>query len=112
MFYIVFVIKINNMKHFIPVHLYNRVDKIVISGVIKSSVYNCNIYRGTADDDLILEECDDDRFFQYSQIKGIDFDGRYILEYLGAVDSEFGIFSPFYNELENGEIAIVDTTLC
>lgn len=100
------------MKNFIPVHLYTHTESITMNGVSKSSYYNHNFYRGTDDNDIIFEECNDDNFFSYSRVKGINEDGKLNLKYLGAIDSEVSIFDESFTELENGEIAIIDTDIC
>lgn len=73
------------MKTKINVAKYAHVDEIYWGKHCKSS-YNHNYYYSPVLKDVILEECNDDGYFQYWRLNG------YSIQYLGGYYGVGGIF--------------------
>lgn len=73
------------MKKKIDITTYEHVDEIFWGYHYKSS-YNHNYYYSPVLKDVILEECDDDGYFQYWRLNG------YSTQYLGDYYGVGGIF--------------------
>ena len=75
----------NNMKTKIDITKYEHVDEIYWGLECKSS-HNHNYYYSSVLGDVILEECDDDGYFEYWRLNG------YSIQRLGGYYGGSGIF--------------------
>jgi len=102
------------MKNFIPIAFYRHVESVMMNGFIHKSSYNHNYFMGFDNpNDVIVEICDDDNFFEYYRLHGFELDetGKKVLEnreYIGAHEYE----SAFNSDPDDLGFVEIDTDLC